>query len=665
MNRLLHRIDMGWKFFLALSLPLLAMAWFAASGVLDRQQVTADMAALEEMTRLSQRAGNLIHELQRERGMTAGFLASEGENFRDALPDQRRETDLQQDTFQRYLANVDLVALDPTLAERIETTLSRLQQTSSLRQRVDEQTLTSGEAVAHYTEINGALITIIGRMALAKGEGSVASRMAAYYNLLQTKELAGIERAMLTGAFGSDSMTPASYQQLLKLLGRQDAFEEAFTTLSTPEMHQRFQAVGESPAAERLTSLRNVAIERGTAGGYGIDAQQWFDWQTDRIDLLKQVEDAVAEDVMATASRLRSEARGDLTSYLVVAAVASILALLLAAVIVRSIVLPLRATLAAIQRSSGDLTLRLDAPGKDELAQLYRAFNESNADSELLVSNIKQGAMSVGVASGQINEGNRDLAQRTEEQSSSLVETASSMEQMTASVRQTADNARQAEALSREAANQAGKGSSVANSARGAMQQIHEANREVTRIVEAIDSIAFQTNLLALNASVEAARAGEHGRGFAVVASEVRKLASRSAEEAEQIRKVVGINVARINEGEKLVNATSETLETISQGIEQVANLIIEMSTAASEQSAGIEQINQAIGQLEEMTQHNATLVEQVAAASQSLDEQANDMTRLIARFKVDEALQGSNVWESEVQPTGTETQRKLAYSAA
>ena len=665
MNRMLHRIDMGWKFFLALSLPLLAMAWLAATGVLERQQITTNMADLEEMTRLSQRAGSLIHELQRERGMTAGFLASEGQNFRDALTNQRRDTDIQQEDFQRYLANVDLIALDPALADRIEAAIVRMQQTPQLRQHIDQLTVTSVEAIAHYTDMNSALITIVGRMALAKEEGSVASRMAAYYNLLQTKELAGIERAMLAGAFSSDSMTSANYQQLLRLLGRQDAFQEAFATLSTADMFQRFQAVGEGSEADRLASLRRVAIDRGTAGGYGIDAQQWFDWQTDRIDLLKGVEDAVAEDVLATASMLRAEARGDLIGHLIVATVASGLALLLAIVIVRSIVLPLRATLASIQRSSGDLTLRLDTPGSDELAHLYRVFNASTAASEELVFNIKQGAMSVGVASSQISEGNRDLAERTEEQSSSLVETAASMEQMTASVRQTADNAQQAQALSREAVSHADQGKGVANEARDAMRQIHEANREVTRIVEAIDSIAFQTNLLALNASVEAARAGEHGRGFAVVASEVRKLASRSAEEAEQIRRVVGINVACIDEGEKLVNATSETLETIAQGIGQVASLITEMSTAATEQSAGIEQINQAIGQLEEMTQHNASLVEQVAAASHSLDEQAADMTRLIARFKVGEATAAGNALASEAMPAGAEAPLGLTFSAA
>ncbi|MCG6656241.1 HAMP domain-containing protein [Halomonas campisalis] len=638
MTRLLHRINMGWKFLLALSLPLMAMTWFAASGVLERQQLATNMADLEEMTRISQRAGNLIHELQRERGMTAGFLSSEGASFGDSLPDQRRATDARLETFRQYLNNVDLVALDARLAARIDDTLSQLAATGALRQRIDGLEIPTGEAIAHYTEINNDLITVIGRMTLATEEASVSSRLTAYYSLLQAKELAGIERAVLSGAFSADAMTPATYQRLLTLVGQETAYHEAFDTLATPAMRERLRQVAESPEVARVEPLRGTAIALGTEGGYGVDAQQWFDWQTDKIDLLKEVEDAVAEDVLATAVSLRSSAFGDLIRHLLVAGLAAGLAVLLAAIIVRSIVLPLRRTLKAIKNSSGDLTLRLDAPGSDELAQLYRAFNESSANSELLVSNIKQGAMAVAVASSQINQGNQNLAQRTEEQSSSLVETASSMEQMTASVRQTADNARQAQGLSDQAASQATQGSSVASEARTAMAEIHAANREVTRIVEAIDNIAFQTNLLALNASVEAARAGEHGRGFAVVASEVRKLASRSAEEAEQIRQLIDNNVARIDAGERLVNATSDTLETIAERVQQVADIIAEMSTAAGEQSSGIEQINQAISQLEEVTQHNATLVEQVAAASRSLDGQAEDMTRLIARFKVSES---------------------------
>ncbi|MCE9664038.1 nitrate- and nitrite sensing domain-containing protein [Halomonas sp. M5N1S17] len=658
MAYLLHRMPMGIKFLLSLLLPLLALAWFAGSGVLERQRLAANMADLEEMTHIAQRAGNLVHELQRERGMTAGFLSSNGNNFRDGLPDQRQATDARLETFQRYLNNVDLVALAPQLAARIDDTLSRLDATAALRQRIDGLDVATGEAIAHYTEINSALITMIGRMTLATDEGSVSSRLAAYYNLLQAKELAGIERAVLSGAFSADGMTQATYQQLLMRIGQETAYHEAFHTLATPPMRQRLQAVADSPEVSRVEPLRSAAISLGTEGGYGVDAQQWFDWQTDKIDLLKEVEDAVAQDVEFTAAALRREARQTLITYLVVAALTTGLSILFAFLVVQSLVRSLRSALDDIESRGGDLTRRLPVLGSDELSRLYKAFNHSSESTESLVSNIRRGALSVEIASGEIAQGNQDLAQRTEEQSASLVETASSMEQITATVRQTADNAHQARSMTDETAQQARSANNVALRASEAMQQIHAANQEVTTIVTAIDNIAFQTNLLALNASVEAARAGEHGRGFAVVAQEVRKLASRSAEEAEQIRRVIDTSVARINEGDGLVRTTVETLTHISQAVEKVAELVADMAAATGEQSAGIEQINQAISQLEDVTQQNAALVEQVAAASRSLDEQASDMAQLIGQFKVSDSRQP----DGDSLPTSRAVQPEAAW---
>jgi methyl-accepting chemotaxis protein len=212
------------------------------------------------------------------------------------------------------------------------------------------------------------------------------------------------------------------------------------------------------------------------------------------------------------------------------------------------------------------------------------------------------------------------------------------MEQITATVRQSADNAKQAQQMTDDVAHQAKEASLVASQAQQAMQLILQANEQVTSIVGTIDNISFQTNLLALNASVEAARAGEHGRGFAVVADEVRKLASRSTEEANQIRQLIDNNVAKIAEGETLVNSTNETLGHIAQRVEQMAHLMDEMVSATHEQSAGIEQINRAMAQLEDVTQQNASLVEEVAAASRSLDEQADDMTRQMSRYQVSDS---------------------------
>ncbi len=67
------------------------------------------------------------------------------------------------------------------------------------------------------------------------------------------------------------------------------------------------------------------------------------------------------------------------------------------------------------------------------------------------------------------------------------------------------------------------------------MESLKTEARDITALVDVIDSVSDQTSLLALNASIEAARAGEHGRGFSVVATEVRNLAFRAGEATKQI----------------------------------------------------------------------------------------------------------------------------------
>jgi methyl-accepting chemotaxis protein len=227
------------------------------------------------------------------------------------------------------------------------------------------------------------------------------------------------------------------------------------------------------------------------------------------------------------------------------------------------------------------------------------------------------------------------LAHRTEQTSSNLQATASSMDALTATVQHSTDNSRQASALAASASTVAQRGGSVVTQVVATMQEIDASSKKIADIIGVIDGIAFQTNILALNAAVEAARAGEQGRGFAVVASEVRSLAQRSAEAAKEIKGLIDTSVGKVESGTRLVTDAGATMDEIVQSVRRVADVIGEITAAATEQSSGIAGVNQAIGDLDQMTQQNAALVEESAAAAESLREQADRMKEAVSVFRV------------------------------
>jgi len=295
----------------------------------------------------------------------------------------------------------------------------------------------------------------------------------------------------------------------------------------------------------------------------------------------------------------------------------------------------LNSNIEALSTGGADLTQRLPASNSPEFNAVAQSFNQFISYLQGLLQQVGDSALAITAASREIASGNANLSSRTEDQASSIVETAASMEQLTGTVRQNADNATHANQLAGDASQVAARGTEVVRQVVTTMGEIHHSSRKVVDIISVIDSIAFQTNILALNAAVEAARAGEQGRGFAVVASEVRNLAQRSANSAREIKKLIEESVANIDTGSALVEQAGQTMDELMQGVSSVTTLMSEIMSASREQSMGIEQVNVAITQLDGTTQQNAVLVEQVSAAAQAMESQSTQLERVVQSFRL------------------------------
>jgi methyl-accepting chemotaxis protein len=255
--------------------------------------------------------------------------------------------------------------------------------------------------------------------------------------------------------------------------------------------------------------------------------------------------------------------------------------------------------------SRGDLTATVGVNMGGNFDIVMKSVDGMNIDLGRTVARVRSSSTTISTVAKEFAVGNAHLSRQSEEQASTLQQTASAMEELAATVSQTADNCRLAKDLATNASTVAGKSAKTMKEVVQTMGMIHSSSKQIVEIIGVIEGIAFQTNILALNAAVEAARAGEQGRGFAVVASEVRSLAQRSAKAADEIKTLIQKSVSSVDQGSELVGSAGSIINDLEVSSQQVSELITEIAVASQQQSAGVEEVNSAVSRMDSVTQQS------------------------------------------------------------
>jgi methyl-accepting chemotaxis protein len=297
-------------------IPMLGLVYFSVSSTLDKARQAREMTALTALAGISTKIGALAHELQKERGMSAGYLGSKGANFADQLPKQRQESDRRLEDFRQRRADFDAAGYGAELAAALASAEKNLGELPAKRREVDALSIAASDEIAYYSRTIAALLAVTGRTASLADDSGVARRASAYNALLQGKERAGIERALLSNVFGVGQFSPDMLVRFLSNAAAQDTWLAMFHGLADPGQAGFFQTTVVGPAVEQVAAIKREAIEKMSAPALGFDAKLWFAKATERIDLLKQVEDRLADDLVAEAERLRTSANQYLGFYL-------------------------------------------------------------------------------------------------------------------------------------------------------------------------------------------------------------------------------------------------------------------------------------------------------------------------------------------------------------
>lgn len=636
-----ERLSFTKKLILMLIVPIAGLLVFAALQTSEKLQVVSSMKRLDEITALGAAGTHLAHELQKERGRTAGYISS-GRKQSAELQAQQARSD---EALASFRSKAQSLELEGGLKRTVDQALQKLTELPNQRSMVTAGSISLAASIEWYTETIASVLDIVSAIGNEASDANTGLRLLSLEALLREEEAAGQERALLNAVFISGKASDSDRRQLADLVGRQGAYAQMFLSHASGDAAQAYrekmsgsyvdevkrfrslvidpngapspapasaaahakgapkaEAKADSPKSKsdhgKADKAETVAAKASASDGHlDVSPQDWWRASTARIDALASVGDTAERGARDQVDRLQSHASWALVFFAILAVLSILGAVVMSYVLARGMI---------------------------------RSFTGASDTLSRIVSQI-------GGFVQQQSSSTSQTASSVSETTTTVEEIRKTAETADSSSKQMSDVAQQSRATSDDALQAVAHGAQAMQHIRSEVESIaqnildlSEKNMQIGEIVQSVNAIAEQSNLLAVNASIEAAKAGDHGKGFSVVASEVKALAQQSKEATDQIRSILGEiqkssnaavmiteqGVKRVEEGAALIEELGRTIQNLAGAIQQNSDSATQISLISTQQLAGIGQITEAMRNIGAATSQNADGARQLEEAA-------------------------------------------------
>ena len=352
----------------------------------------------------------------------------------------------------------------------------------------------------------------------------------------------------------------------------------------------------------------------------------------------RRIADNIEKPVEALAERLKKFAAGDLDSEFPESEIDDEIAYMNN--VAKEMAADLNLIISDLSRlmdemAAGNFKIKTDIEDKyvGKFVNLKDAIRNMNRKMDATLKSVDESSQQVTVGSENLAQSAQELAEGATEQAGAVEELQATIATLTEQIADTADNLQKTSDKAVDHAKNADASKVEMHSLMEAMQRISDTSKKIENIISDIESIASQTNLLSLNAAIEAARAGEAGKGFAVVAEQIRMLADQSAQSAVDTRTLIEGALNEIEEGNTVAMKVAESMDSVVQGINDIADVSKQLSENSNVQIAAMREAEKGIDQISEVVQSNSAASEECSATSEELSAQAEAMNELISQF--------------------------------
>ena len=627
---------------------------------------------------------NLLHESQKERGMTAGYLGLNGKEFGRRLKKQQALTDQRIAEYHTYLRKIDLQSYPKDLQQSIASLEKQLSKLSSVRKKVLQLQIKTADALQYYTKNNSLMLDTIAASINVARSVKTTKDLVALYNFLMAKERAGIERAVLANAFARNKFLPGMKSKFVKLITEQDSFILAFLKVANPKFANYYKKMMQNSSVLQVQKMRKGALEAHTIGGFEIDATYWFNQISKKINLLKEVDDYLAKHLIELAKERYNKASQGLVVYSIVILFVFIVTVMLSYFISKNISYSIEKVSVGIKQFLEFLNHHhnviedIDLDGSDEMSQVAQMVNRQ---TKQINEDIESDMLCVGEAILVLNkmqQGYYKCRVQTQASNSQIQTLANTINKMLDVQSKVMDDI--LEGLKRytnyDYTRRIELDKNIKGETRGLVEGINTLGDAIVRmlrdtldnsnkLLDASNNLAKNIEQLSSSSLQQAEKLEATTQEVNAITTSIEDTAQRSQEvmaQSEDIKNVVNIisdiaeqtNLLALNaaieaarageygrgfavvadEVRKLAEKTQKSLAEINVSINVLSQSIVDIGTTIEGLSQTAINVNDAIMEVDETAQKNANTANEVKTIAVEVKEMAEDALEEIEQKK-------------------------------